>query len=199
MRKATLLVGVVLILLSAGCTRRSDLVLAAMAGNREKVEALLDGGADVNAADSDGVTAIMVAARQGHTAVVKLLLEGGADPDPVNDYGYAAIHPATARSHADTAEALLDGGADIEIEHEGTLNGATPLIVATGADSLGSRPERREAVVRLLIRRGAKIDAQDWWNRTALFQAVESGETELAKLLIAAGGGVNAKDPFGMT
>ena len=45
----------------------------------EKVRSLIDAGADVNAADEDGDTALMNAAWNGHVETVKLLLEAGAD------------------------------------------------------------------------------------------------------------------------
>ncbi len=41
---------------------------------------LFDLGAEVNAEDSRGFTALAVASKYGHDLVIKVLLEAGADP-----------------------------------------------------------------------------------------------------------------------
>jgi ankyrin repeat protein len=56
----------------------SDLLEAAEAGDTARVEQLLEQGADVNAKDKDGYTALMLAAFSGHTETVKTLLDAGA-------------------------------------------------------------------------------------------------------------------------
>ena len=57
----------------------SQLLEAAKGGQTEKVKALLEAGADVEAKDNDGETVLMVAAVGGYTDVVRTLLEAGAD------------------------------------------------------------------------------------------------------------------------
>ena len=52
---------------------------AARTGDIEPVKALLARGADVNAEEADGQTALMWAAAEGHVDVVRALLEAGAD------------------------------------------------------------------------------------------------------------------------
>ncbi len=51
------------------------LIDAASHGDIKRVRSLLAGGADVNAKDTDGVTALMMAAQDGHTDIVKVLLK----------------------------------------------------------------------------------------------------------------------------
>ncbi len=51
------------------------LIKASEHGNRELVKLLLEYGANVNAQNNDGQTALMLAASQGHEEVVELLLE----------------------------------------------------------------------------------------------------------------------------
>lgn len=51
-------------------------------GNTEIVKLLLEAGADVNAKDIYGNTALMYSSEYGYTEIVKLLLEAGSEVDP---------------------------------------------------------------------------------------------------------------------
>ncbi|MDA2938760.1 ankyrin repeat domain-containing protein, partial [Acidobacteria bacterium AH-259-A15] len=63
------------------CARdvNSELIEAARNGQTEKIQALLRAGADVNAKDAAGFTALRYAALRGYTSAVETLLEAGAD------------------------------------------------------------------------------------------------------------------------
>ena len=52
--------------------------MAAGYGHTEAVEMLIDSGADINAKDSKGISAMMWAEAKGHTEIVNLLREKGA-------------------------------------------------------------------------------------------------------------------------
>lgn len=68
--------------------RTTPLMLAAAHGHLETVRALLDLGADVNAEDMTGWTALHAAARNGYPDIVRLLLERGArQTSPLYSYG----------------------------------------------------------------------------------------------------------------
>ena len=64
---------------------KSTLHQAVLALDRERVHTLLDSGADVNAEDEDGFTALALAARHGDEEIVKLLLANGALPEHGDD------------------------------------------------------------------------------------------------------------------
>ena len=71
---------------------------AADGGHLPVVEALLAAGADVQAANNDGDTALMYAAEGGHLPVVAALLAAGADVQAAsNDGGTAARRRLTCR------------------------------------------------------------------------------------------------------
>src|SRR3990172_2019173 len=66
-----------------GCARQdehasAELRRAAKAGDIGLVMALLDGGADPDARDWQGLTPLLLAAQNGHRAVAELLIEKGA-------------------------------------------------------------------------------------------------------------------------
>ena len=78
---------------------------------------LLRQGADVNAADAAGRTALHRAAWRGQVAVVKLLLQAGADPHLRNRDGQTPRHEAEANGHTAVAD-LLRGAQGTEATAE---------------------------------------------------------------------------------
>ena len=52
---------------------------AAVTGNRDVAHTVVRGGANINAKDKDGKTALMIAVVNGHQSLVELLLERDAD------------------------------------------------------------------------------------------------------------------------
>jgi ankyrin repeat protein len=66
---------------------RTPLHYAALENDLRKIGALLDGGADPNAADRQGFTPLHFAAQQRSVEAARILLDQGAAVDPINDYG----------------------------------------------------------------------------------------------------------------
>ena len=90
-----------------------DFVLMASAGDARALEDSIARGADVNAASSHGVTALIAAAAAGHAEVVRLLLRAGADVGARRGDGFNALMSGAFFGHAEVVKALLDGGADV--------------------------------------------------------------------------------------
>ena len=69
----------------------------------------LECGADVNAANEDGSTALMLAAQGGHTAIVLAMgLECGADVSATKLDGSTALMLAAQGGHTATSMALAE-------------------------------------------------------------------------------------------
>ncbi|HEX5709123.1 MAG TPA: ankyrin repeat domain-containing protein, partial [Pyrinomonadaceae bacterium] len=94
-------------------TSTQRLMSAAEAGDEREVEALLDAGADVDAATPGGETALMRAAARGHASVVRALVVSGADVDAARADGWTALMLASFFGHAEAAHTLVAGGADV--------------------------------------------------------------------------------------
>ncbi|OTA82501.1 hypothetical protein M434DRAFT_42330, partial [Hypoxylon sp. CO27-5] len=86
---------------------RTGLHYAAMNGNLEAAEILLERGANTNRRTrAREWTALLIAADGGHDKFVRTLLEHGADPDALSDQGVKAITLAASRKHTKTVELL---------------------------------------------------------------------------------------------
>lgn len=109
---------------------------AVKAGNASALRALADAGADVDARDEHGQTALMNAAREGHTEVVRLLIERGADLNHTAKYNLSAIMLAVLNRRDAIVGLLADAGADLTIKGAGApgFAGKTALDLAVGAD-----------------------------------------------------------------
>src|SRR5918993_67606 len=108
---------------------------AAMRADAAAVRALLKDGADVNAAQGDGMTALHWAARQGSIDTVRMLLFAGGNVRATTRLGgYTPLLLASQAGHAAGIEAPVKGGAGAE---RGTPQGATALMLAPAA----GRPE----------------------------------------------------------
>src|SRR5262245_5474267 len=81
-----------------------DLVVT---GRVAEVNALIDGGADVNASDRDGVTPLMRAASAGRGDVVRLLVASRADVNAKTSGGATALMMASLGGYAPAVDALL--------------------------------------------------------------------------------------------
>mgnify|MGYP000874480231 CR=1 FL=1 len=89
-----------------------------LAGRREQfpeaktaVQDLVEQGADINAVNEDGYTALMLAARNGHLETVQALMEvPGIDTNKKNNYGSNAMHYAAMYAHREVVQALRKVG-----------------------------------------------------------------------------------------
>ena len=122
---------------------------------------LLALGADVNAANRRGATALHYAC-DGATddaafddaqyAVVALLIASGSDANALDKSGVAPLHRAVRTRRAAAVRALLDGGADASMPNK---SGSTPLELAnmtTGRGGSGTPAARAEqqAIIAML-------------------------------------------------
>ena len=164
------------------------LLEAAEQGSATVVRTLVDGGADVNAAQVDGMTALHWAAYHDDTATARHLVRSGADADAANRYGVRPLSLAASNGNGGLVRLLLAAGADA---NAGVLGGETVLMTA-------ARTGSREAVEALLAH-GADPDARERRGQTALMWAAAEGHTAIVHALVEAGADVNASLSSGFT
>jgi uncharacterized protein len=157
---------------------------AAMRGDAAKVRLLLRQGADVNAAQGDGMTALHWAAFRGDVDGTRMLISAGGRLEAVTRNGnYTPLHLAAKAGNLPVVRALLDAGANANAKT--TSGGASPLHLAAAQGSA--------EVVNALLDKKATIDAPDGaWNETPLMWAAAYNRVDALKALLAHGANIAA-------
>lgn len=97
-------------------SKKTPLIYAAESGDENAAELAIEwlarAGADLNALDASGRSALMTAAALGRTAAVKLLLRLGAGVDCASADGKTALHFAAKAGAFEAAACLLAAGAN---------------------------------------------------------------------------------------
>ncbi len=90
---------------------RDALHRMARAGDMDGLTAALAAGAEADARDGKGWTALMHAVDRGYTLLARPLLEAGADPDLRAPDGATALFIAAVHGHTEIVVALMEAGA----------------------------------------------------------------------------------------
>ena len=174
---------VVLLVATAATPPDSPVADAAMRGELDEVRELLRSGADVNAPQSDGLTALHWAADNGDAAVARVLIYAGANLAPLtrND-AYTPMHMAARGGHAEVIGQLVEAGADPAVATSRT--GVTPMHLAAKAGS--------GEAIRTLAAGGAEVDARDHqWGQTPLIFAAGFNRLVAVNTLVELGADVS--------
>lgn len=165
----------------------NQLIIACRTGIIERIEKLLDDGANINGPNESGQTPLIKAVQTQNGDVVKYLLDRGADVNIKHDvYKYSAIDVATT---ADVIDVLIKAGANIESR----FNGMTPLHNAVS--------DGKNIIASILLNAGANIEAvvnnndPYYDGSTPLMIAVNDGNYDMCVFLISRGANVNYETP----
>jgi hypothetical protein len=150
----------------------SKIYWAARLGQTKTVEALLEGGAEVDIKDNEGLTALYWAARFGRREVIEKILDAGAEVDVKDKDGLTGLYWAARQGYAEVLQKLLNAGAEVDTKD---LDGLTGLYWA-------ARHEYTE-ILQKLLNAGAEVDTKDLDGLTALDWAQQHGYGEVVKIL----------------
>ena len=163
-----------------------NLLKQSEAGNQQEIRKLLEQGAQVDASNPKGSTALMLAANNGHLQAVKLLLSKGADVNAANENGSTALMVASYKGKLEIAKLLLSKGASV---YAGTDGGVTALSAAKEAN--------HKDVVKVLELYGARRAETE--PEGQLIAEASAGNAEQVKKLLDSGVSPNISDPQGWT
>jgi ankyrin repeat protein len=172
--------------------RYTGLLAAAQQGDLAKAKKLLAAGANVNARDPYGRTAVHIATHARQRELIRALAQAGADLELLENDRYDAVTIAAVADDEDSLRVLLGLGASAKLttsRYDGTA-----LIAAA---HLG-----HDGVVKQLIAAGAPLDHVNNLHWTALIEAIVLGNggprhQEVVRALLAAGASTRLTDREG--
>ncbi|XP_062556746.1 uncharacterized protein LOC134221572 [Armigeres subalbatus] len=165
------------------------LFLAAVKGQNEIVELLIEKGTNIELSTNEGHTAMHVAALSGKVDVLRTLIDKKAKIDVHDKNGWTPLHCAAQEGHNDAVVLLIRKGANIELSTK--YDGVTPLHCA-------AQEGHNDAVV-LLIRKGANIELSTEDGRTAMHVAAFKGRVDVLSTLIDKKAKIDAQTENGVT
>jgi ankyrin repeat protein len=190
--------------LLSGCATdqvgNTPLIRAAWEGDADKVEALLKTGADVNASNREGMTALMASTwgktGRGDVRIAKALMASGANVNAANVHGRTALMEVAGNGNSEFVLLLINAGADVNAQlrgggtalHEAAINGHTDIVGTLLAK--GARPN---------VANAQGLTPLMWACVCAGPRKTCPWRPDIVRLLIAAGADVNTKDARGET
>ncbi|BDI33620.1 hypothetical protein CCAX7_56710 [Capsulimonas corticalis] len=162
----------------------TPLMRAAGQGRDDICRLLLAHGADVNAVDSIGATALH--ASHKHSACMRLLLEAGADIQRIQGAGPSLLGISARHGTAECVSLLIEAGVSVNRRSQAEWS---PLMRAA---TFG-----KTDIVRLLIDAGAdlegvsEIDEEGYGGWTALQIAITKSHANVVQVLLDAGANIH--------
>ncbi|MEW6278305.1 MAG: ankyrin repeat domain-containing protein [Candidatus Eremiobacterota bacterium] len=149
--------------------------------------------------DATGQTLLHLAAQVGDRPLIEFLVESGLAVDAASPVGVTPLTQACLGQNVETATALLELGAD-----PNGKGSESPLHLVAGCGrGLCSPPRGQEgawlALARLLLDRGARVNARATNDWTPMHYAAEANNPAMVELLARRGGAVDARDGDGNT
>jgi ankyrin repeat protein len=150
------------------------------------IRALVQRGFDANSRDPKGQTGLILALRGGSFAAADALLKApDLDVNALNDAGESALMMAALKGQADWSQRLIERGASIDKQ------GWSPIhYAATGPDT---------TIVKLLLDKGAPIDARSPNGSTPLMMAAQYGAEASVDLLLQRGADPQLRNERGLS
>ena len=167
----------------------SAIMVAAEQDTAEILQALLDGGANVAVADSDGYTPLMAAIWSKQTANALALIKHGAPADVASHSSkWTPWLLGAGYGNVDVLKELRRQTSDIQHRHESGQN-ALALAIAAG----------HILAAEFLLEVGVSHDAQDHNGWTPLFWAVADRNSDAVEILLDHGAPLDQTNRLGWT
>ena len=148
-------------------------VIASCLGKADVLHNLIQRGEDINAANSSGVTALMMTSYYGNKDIGSLLLENNAEVSAQNALGATALHYAIDANNLHMVDFLIGHGASVNRKYS---DGRTLCHHLTTLKKL-------ELLTRV-VNFGGNINCQDQNGITPLMIACQEGSFDFVKYFV---------------
>ncbi|RLN58073.1 hypothetical protein BBP00_00007192 [Phytophthora kernoviae] len=135
-----------------------------------------------------GASALHTAAWEGNVDIMQFLLESDQNPDAGDDSAITPMMVAILRLNVMTMRCVFVNGEAVRRN-----------LVVDCRDEEDERRDKVIAVIKLLLRFGADIDARSQDGKTALHCSTSDDTFQVAELLLGAGASIDAQDETGKT
>ncbi len=190
--------------------------------NMVSIRALVENGADINAQNNQGETALyqLIKNKSDNVAAFTYLLDKGADVNTIDKDDKTLLYYASRENRTEYGkkyiELLLEKGADITIDSiEATRYRADVFeLLLSEMENNGQLDEQVLSellfstlntstslldTVKVLVKKGVNLEALDKYGETPLIQAAFFGHTDIVQYFLAQGVKVNVTNPRGET
>ncbi|PIK39708.1 putative ankyrin-3 [Apostichopus japonicus] len=153
-------------------------MIAAEIGSAEKMQMLLDNGADIaNLVDDEGETVLHKSSHwsKGNVVLLKFLISEGAQVNVLDNLGRSPLHWAVIQGHTSTAETLLCYNVDEVIDLDDRFQ-HRPIHYAIRTC--------RSDVAQLLVNNNCKLDDEEAMGDSMLIYAVKNGDRPMCELML---------------
>lgn len=178
--------------------------------NKEVIDYFLTKGVDINKADNEGNTPLMLAAAGRDAAIVSTLLAGVKNINALNDKGESALTRAIGSGTAEIAALLINKGADVQVVNKDGYNlayywfdsyrsGGPQGGPSQNGPAAGTSNNDFQQKLELLQSKGLNVAASQPNGSTLFHLAVAKENPVLIKKAAELGADINQQDAEGMT
>ncbi|HEY8354134.1 MAG TPA: quinoprotein dehydrogenase-associated putative ABC transporter substrate-binding protein [Methylophilaceae bacterium] len=208
--------------LNAGSSPDQELINATIQGDTNRIEYLLQHGANINGKDVEGMTALMYAVKSSDLNLINGLLEYGADPNLQDNDGWTAAMHAVRQNDGKVMRLLARFRANFDLLNlqgfsalgmavrDNRVNAAVAMLDSGANPSVvmgdsGYTPliiaakAGNKVLAQTLLQYGAKPNEQNAGGFTALMLAAARNDVDMIHLLLKAGADTRRKSVAGKT
>jgi ankyrin repeat protein len=160
-----------------------NFVVAALKGDYQMVESLLNSGMNPNIIIDESITALAYAAQSGNLKICELLVSKGADVNLVPRLGKPAIVASVKSGHPEVFDFLVNKGADINLTDD--IHRTALIYASAYGDTV---------ICEKLLQLKANTMLKDMDGFDAFLAAIINNQFSTAQLLLNAGLNVNSTD-----
>jgi ankyrin repeat protein len=200
--------------------KATPLAWAAYNGDVEALTLLIDNGANLEAGNVNGCTALNLAGGMGNVDCIKKLISSGATVDASNSFKKTPLLLAAGLGRTEAAKVLLDAGANwnhrdfngsnaldrareedheevrklLEEVHEKAQAEVAPVLQAISRNDLDKLQQSLAAISHVAV-----VEERDKFGNSPLILAGWKGNTEAIRLLLDAKADIEAANLTGLT